>query len=66
MSVFPDHSPKIPPKDKISYAVITVDSDFDNTYDLQEYIITEGLYAVTVHLGSSEEIGPTWNRLTND
>ncbi|MNI31474.1 Right origin-binding protein [compost metagenome] len=66
MSVFPDHAPEIPMKDKVSYAAMTVDADFDNIYDLQEYIIPEGLYAVTVHFGSSEEIGPTWDRWMNE
>lgn len=62
MSVFPDHDPQIPVKDKRSYAAVHVADDFTGTYGLQEYIIPEGLYAVTVHFGSSEEIGPTWDR----
>lgn len=62
MSVFPDHSPDIPVKDKRSYAAVVVDDSFTNTYGLAELIIPEGLYAVTVHFGSSEEIGPTWDR----
>jgi AraC family transcriptional regulator len=66
VSVFPDHAPEIPVKDKISYAAIVVDSEFDNVYGLQEYIIPEGLYAVTVHFGSSEEIGPAWDRWINE
>ncbi len=62
MSVFPDHADDIPVQDKISYAAMVVSPDFENTYGLEEYTIPEGLYAVTVHFGSSEEIGPTWDR----
>lgn len=66
MSVFPDHEPEIPMKDKISYAAIVVDADFENAYGLEEYTIPEGLYAVTVHYGSTEEIGPAWDRWMNE
>ncbi|WP_169744903.1 GyrI-like domain-containing protein [Paenibacillus durus] len=33
---------------------------------MKEAIIPEGLYAVTVHFGSSEEIGPTRDRWVNE
>lgn len=62
MSVFPDHSDEIPMQNKTSYAAMVVDADFENSYGLIEYVIPEGLYAVIVHFGSSEEIGPTWDR----
>jgi AraC family transcriptional regulator len=62
MCVFPDHDDKIPMSEKKSYAGMVVDADFDNRYSLSEMTIQEGLYAVTVHFGSSEEIGPTWDR----
>jgi AraC family transcriptional regulator len=62
MSVFPDHDDAIHIEQKRSYAAIVVDDKFENIYGLKELIIPEGLYAVTVHFGSSEEIGPTWER----
>lgn len=62
MCVFPDHDPNIPMEKKRSYAAMVVDSNFDNTYGLKEYVIPEGLYAVIVHFGSSEEIGPAWDK----
>lgn len=64
MSVFPDHADPIPMPEKRSYAAIAVGADFQNeaNYGLMEYVIPAGLYAVTVHFGSSEEIGPTWDR----
>ncbi len=60
--IFPDHHEAIPMNKKKSYAAIIVDSGFDNKYGLSEIVIKEGLYAVTIHFGSSEEIGPTWER----
>ncbi len=66
MCVFPDHDESIPMAQKRSYAAIVVDDKFDNKYGLKELIIPEGLYAVTVHFGSSEEIGPTWDRWINE
>ncbi|MFD1175430.1 GyrI-like domain-containing protein [Paenibacillus puldeungensis] len=66
MCVFPDHDPAIPMEKKHSYAAVVVDTDFDNTYGLQDITLPEGLYAVTVHFGSSEEIGPTWDRWMNE
>ena len=62
MCVFPDHNEAIPMSNKKSYAAIAVDGGFENKYGLSELAIPEGLYAVTVHFGSSEEIGPTWDR----
>jgi AraC family transcriptional regulator len=62
MCVFPDHDNNIPMSEKKSYAGMVVDTGFDNKYGLSELVIPEGLYAVTVHFGSSEEIGPTWER----
>jgi DNA gyrase inhibitor GyrI len=65
MSVFPDHDQTIPMEEKRSYAAIVVNDKFENTLGLKELNIPEGLYAVTVHFGSSEEIGPTWERWCN-
>lgn len=62
VSVFPDHDELIRMENKRSYAAIIVDENFSNTYGLNELIIPEGLYAVTVHFGSGEEIGPSWDR----
>lgn len=62
IGVFPDHDEAIPVSEKRSYAAIAVDGGFENKYGLKELRIPEGLYAVTVHFGSAEEIGPTWER----
>lgn len=62
MCVFPDHDERVSMADKRSFAAMAVDDGFANTFGLSEFIIPEGLYAVTVHFGSSEEIGPTWDR----
>ena len=62
IGVFPDHDEKIPIPQKRSYAAVVVDIDFNNTFGFKEPSIPEGLYAVTVHYGSPEEIGPTWDR----
>ncbi len=62
MSVFADHDAAIPMSEKHSYAAMVVDAGFENTYGFNDILIPGGLYAVTVHFGSSEEIGPTWER----
>lgn len=62
MCVFPDHDDRIAMADKHSFAAIEVPEAFENTFGLAEIRIPEGLYAVTVHFGASEEIGPTWDR----
>jgi AraC family transcriptional regulator len=59
---FPDHDDRIPMAEKRSYPAMVVDDDFVNTYGLSELTIPEGLYAVTVHFGASEGIGPAWER----
>lgn len=62
MSVFPDNSDEIPVKKKRTYAAMTVDMDFENKYGLQEVMIPEGIYAIAVHFGSTENIGPAWDK----
>ena len=62
MSVFPDHDDAIPMREKRAYAAMMVDDHFENKCGFSEILISGGLYAVTVHFGSSEEIGPTWDR----
>jgi len=62
MSVFPDNIDGIPMEKKRTYASMTVDKDFINKYDLHEVIIPEGIYTVAVHFGSTEDIGPAWDR----
>ena len=62
MSVFPDHDEKIPVEEKRSYAAMTVDKDFVNKYGLKEVIIPEGIYAIAVHFGDTEGIGPAWDK----
>lgn len=62
VGVFLDNDEAIPMVEKRSYAAIVVDSDFENSYGLKELVIGEGLYAVTVHFGAPEDIGPTWER----
>ena len=62
MSVFPDNIDSIPMEEKRTYASMAVDKDFVNKYNLHELIIPEGIYAIAVHFGSTEEIGPVWGK----
>lgn len=66
MSVFPDTIDSIPMDDKRTYAAMTVDKDFVNKYGLHEVIIPEGVYAIAVHFGSTENIGDVWDKWLQD
>lgn len=62
ISVFPDADEKIPMDEKRALAGFVTAAPLENAYDLEELVIPAGLYAVTVHFGSSEAIGPVWDR----
>lgn len=62
MSVFPDSIDSIPMEKKRTYAAMTVDKDFENILSLHEIIVPEGIYAIAVHFGPNEDIGPAWDK----
>lgn len=62
MSVFPDHNPEIPQEKKKALAGFVTGGQLEDGLDLKILDVPKGLYAVTVHYGSSEEIGPVWER----
>lgn len=66
MSVFPDSRDSIPQEKKNAYAGFVVDKELEDLLDFEELTIPSGLYAVTVHFGSSETIGPTWDKWFNE
>lgn len=62
LSLFPDHYRDVPQNQKRSYAAVFVDDELQVSSELAVLDFREGLYAITVHFGSSEEIGATWER----
>ena len=62
MSVFPDHGPAVPEEKKKAAAGFVSEEAPAGEFGFEKIIIPEGLYAVTVHYGSCEEIGPVWER----
>jgi len=66
MSVFLDSSNEIPEDKKRAFAGFVTSKKLENTFDLEELLIPSGLYAVTVHFGSSEAIGPVWDKWMNE
>jgi AraC family transcriptional regulator len=62
MSVFPDSADSVPQERKRAYAGYVTEKRLDDSFDLKEVAIPAGLYAVTVHFGSSEAIGPVWEK----
>ncbi len=64
MSVFLDNSDSVPQERKRAMAGFVTEKKLDGAFDFEEYTIPSGLYAVTVHFGSSESIGPVWEQWT--
>lgn len=62
MSVFVDADDAIPWEKKRAYAGFVTQEKLKDCFDLDELVIPAGLYAVTVHFGSSEAIGPVWEK----
>jgi AraC family transcriptional regulator len=62
MSVFPDADDAIPQGNKKALAGFVTEKKLKDSLDFQRAVIPAGLYAVTVHFGSSEAIGPVWDR----
>ncbi len=62
MSVFVDASDSVPAEKKRAYAGFTTQERLEDSFGLKELLIPSGLYAVTVHFGSSEAIGGVWDR----
>lgn len=62
LSLFRDSDPGIPMKEKRAMAGFVCREKLSETLDFKECVIPEGLYAVTVHFGSSENIGPVWDK----
>ena len=50
-------------EEKRSYAAMTVDKDFVNKYGLKEVITLGGIYAIAVHFGDTEGMGPVWGQM---
>ncbi|KGE70918.1 AraC family transcriptional regulator [Spirochaeta lutea] len=61
ISVFLDNADSIPQDQKRAYAGFVTTETLETQFDLEELLIPSGLYAVTVHFGSSEAIGPVWH-----
>ena len=51
-------------KHTYQFASFEVNTHSDNYYGFEKITIEDGLYAVTVHYGSCEEIGPVWDKWT--
>ncbi|MBN2739241.1 MAG: GyrI-like domain-containing protein [Spirochaetales bacterium] len=62
MSVFPDQNPGIPQTQKRAYGGFVTNEKLPPIENIKALTIPAGLYAVTVHYGSSEEIGPVWDQ----
>jgi AraC family transcriptional regulator len=62
MSVFVDADDAIPSAEKRAYAGFVTQEKLKNSFDLETLTIPAGLYAVTVHFGSAEAIGPVWDK----
>lgn len=62
VSVFLDSSSTIPQEQKRAFAGFVTEKKLEEKFTLEELIIPSGLYAVTVHFGSSESIGPVWEK----
>lgn len=62
MSVFLDSSEDVPQEKKRAFAGFVTGKKLEETLDFEELLIPAGLYAVTVHFGSSEAIGPVWEK----
>jgi AraC family transcriptional regulator len=62
VSVFIDSSDSIPQDQKRAFAGFVTEKKIEEKFDFEEVLIPSGLYAVTVHFGSSESIGPVWNK----
>ncbi len=65
MSLFPDSNPCIPQEKKRAWAGFVPSSALEDE-DIDCVVIPSGLYAVTVHFGSSEMIGPVWDKWMNE
>lgn len=65
MSVFPDCDPAIAQEKKRAWAGFVASSPIESA-ELDCVMIPSGLYAVTVHFGSGELIGPVWEKWTNE
>ncbi len=61
MSLFPDSDPAIPQEKKRAWAGFVVPAALEGV-EPDCVMIPSGLYAVTVHFGSSEMIGPVWEK----
>ena len=66
MSVFLDSSSAVPEGEKRAFAGFVTAKPLDKAYDLEMLSIPSGLYAVTVHFGSSEAIGSVWEKWMNE
>lgn len=62
ISVFLDSSETILQEQKRAFAGYVTSKKLDDKLDFDELLIPSGLYAVTVHFGSSEAIGPVWQK----
>jgi AraC family transcriptional regulator len=62
MSVFVDADDAVPREKKRAYAGFVMRERLADRFDLAEVLIPAGLYAVTVHFGSSESIGSAWEK----
>lgn len=60
MSIFPDHHNDKPMEDKITYAAMSLEKVEYSGDEFEVVTVPAGLYAICVHFGSSEEIGPVW------
>jgi len=64
LSVFYDHHKEIPMEEKRWDTGILVKERFPLPEGLDTYLLPGGLYAIYVHFGPCEEIGPAWEAWT--
>jgi AraC family transcriptional regulator len=62
LTVFHDHTDDIPQEQKRYDVSISVHKEVSDIDPLSIYQFEGGLYAVLVHVGSCEEIGPVWDK----